>query len=379
MKSRIDNIATQGMSGSPPTTKSPRSWAQVVKACGEPPLSLGTVTSSTPAAPIISPPAEREITIKINDSTMAEAFRNLQPSALRERINATLKESNTPTLTNVCIPAAKRLESGDIRIHTATKADVEVLKHHLERWVPMFGQAARVTTHTYGVRVDSVPTSSMDLDSPQIIQAECKKMMAANHANIPNCQITYIAWLTLEGKKKRFTSMRVEFSTPWDANKAIAGNIFWEGLALPRKRYNRSRRLKQCFKCCKYGHIGSQSNTTPQTRENITLASRSQFSSSLPRTQTQKKRYRAGSSDRRAASPEAGEARKRSVSTRGRRISHTEKGQSLQASQIARTQRGQGRPSMRNRAEPIVVSSSRTNQVNNAGQAAPNDTTMQDE
>jgi len=105
----------------------------VVAACGEPPLSPGTVTSSTPAAPIISPLAEREITIKINDGTMAEAFRNLQPSALRDRVNATLKESNTPTLTNISIPAIKRLESGDVRIHTATKADVEVLKHHLER------------------------------------------------------------------------------------------------------------------------------------------------------------------------------------------------------------------------------------------------------
>lgn len=133
VKSRIDNIASQRVLGSPPLTKSPRSWAQVVAAYGEPPLSLETVTSSTPAAPIISPLAEREITIKINDGTMAEAFRNLQPSILRERVNATLKESNTPTLTNVYIPAAKRLESGDIRIYTAIKADTEVLKHHPER------------------------------------------------------------------------------------------------------------------------------------------------------------------------------------------------------------------------------------------------------
>ncbi|TKA77914.1 hypothetical protein B0A49_04305 [Cryomyces minteri] len=175
-----------------------------------------------PAAPVISPLAEREITIKINDAMMAEAFRNLQPAALKERVNTTLRESNTPTLINICIPAAKRLESGDIRIHTATRADAEVLKHHYERWIPMFGNAARVITHTYGVRVDSVPTSSINLDSPQSIQAECKKMMAANHANIPNCNITYVAWLTPEGKKKRFTSVRVEFSTPWDANKAIA-------------------------------------------------------------------------------------------------------------------------------------------------------------
>jgi hypothetical protein len=50
----------------------------------------------------------------------------------------------------------------------------------------------------------------------------------------------------------------VEFTTPEDANKVIDEGLIWQGEPFQCERYDRQCRLKQCYKCQKYGHIGTQ-------------------------------------------------------------------------------------------------------------------------
>lgn len=49
----------------------------------------------------------------------------------------------------------------------------------------------------------------------------------------------------------------VEFMNPQAANKAIDLGIIWDATVLRTRIYDRSARIKQCYNCQKYGHIGS--------------------------------------------------------------------------------------------------------------------------
>lgn len=52
--------------------------------------------------------------------------------------------------------------------------------------------------------------------------------------------------------------MIIEFTKPEDANKIIDEGLVWQGELFQCERYERQCRLKQCFKCQRYGHIGTQ-------------------------------------------------------------------------------------------------------------------------
>jgi hypothetical protein len=50
----------------------------------------------------------------------------------------------------------------------------------------------------------------------------------------------------------------VEFTRPEDANKIIDEGLIWQGEVFQYERYDRQCRLKQCYKCQRYFHIGTQ-------------------------------------------------------------------------------------------------------------------------
>lgn len=57
-------------------------------------------------------------------------------------------------------------------------------------------------------------------------------------------------------------SVIVEFSRAEDANKIIDEGLIWKGEVFQCERYDRKCRLRQCFRCHTYGHIGTQCKAT---------------------------------------------------------------------------------------------------------------------
>ena len=53
-----------------------------------------------------------------------------------------------------------------------------------------------------------------------------------------------------------------EAPAPRLAYKIIDEGLVWQGELFQCERYERQCRLKQCFKCQKYGHIGTQCKAT---------------------------------------------------------------------------------------------------------------------
>jgi hypothetical protein len=79
-----------------------------------------------------------------------------------------------------------------------------------------------------------------------------------NQPFIPRAEIKYVGWLTRNATSKSASSVIIEFTKPEDANKIIDEGLVWQGELFQCERYERQCRLKQCFKCQKYGHIGTQ-------------------------------------------------------------------------------------------------------------------------
>jgi hypothetical protein len=72
--------------------------------------------------------------------------------------------------------------------------------------------------------------------------------------------VTYVGWLTREGKRKSTSSLIVEFATKQQANRAIREGMVLNAMQHDCELYDRSCKLKQCFRCQEYGHIGTQCN-----------------------------------------------------------------------------------------------------------------------
>lgn len=87
-----------------------------------------------------------------------------------------------------------------------------------------------------------------------------KQMLADNRTVIPNAKILYVGWLTKEVLLKHVSSIVVEFTESEAANAIIYAGMAWDCQIYHCQLYDRSCRIKQCFRCYKYGHIGTQCN-----------------------------------------------------------------------------------------------------------------------
>ena len=83
-------------------------------------------------------------------------------------------------------------------------------------------------------------------------------MLQENKPFIPNAGIKYIGWLSRTSATKSASSVVVEFTRAQVANKIIDEGLIWQGEVFQCELYDRSCRLRQCFSCQAYGHIGTQ-------------------------------------------------------------------------------------------------------------------------
>jgi hypothetical protein len=231
------------------------SWAQVAaQATGPPPLpQLATQDKHKPRdQTTVTAYKDRVVTVKLKDHGIAQRFRAQSAVKTRENVETAIL---TQTATRMIrIVAAHQLKSGDIQIFTNTTAEAAQLKANRE-WLRGLGEHAELIVPTYGVIVHGIPTHSINMKEPA---TAIQQMLADNHTVVPDAEITYIGWLTKESHLKRASSIVVEFTEPEMANAIIYAGMVWDGQVHQCQLYDRACRIKQCFRCYNYGHIGTQ-------------------------------------------------------------------------------------------------------------------------
>jgi hypothetical protein len=237
------------------------SWAQVAaQAKGSqlppPPVSLDTQTSRS--QPPVTAYKDRAVTVKLKDHGVAQRYRTNPAVWTRRQIETFVH--NNPATKSVKIVAAHQLKSGDIQIYTSNAAEAIQLTEN-RGWTRGLGEQAELIVPTYGVIAHGISTKSINVKNHS---ATTQQILADNSTIIPNADIPYVGWLTKESPLKRASSIVLEFTDPEKANAMIYAGMAWDSQIHPCQLYDRSCRVKQCFRCYNYGHIGTQCSA-PQT------------------------------------------------------------------------------------------------------------------
>ncbi|EDN04471.1 predicted protein [Histoplasma mississippiense (nom. inval.)] len=128
-------------------------------------------------------------------------------------------------------------------------------RSRITEWVSGLGEHAELIVPTYGVITHGISTSTINIKDQK---ATIQQILADNYTVIPKAEISYVGWLTRESPLKRASSIVVEFTDPEMANAIIYAGMAWDGQIHTCQLYDRACRVKQCFRCYNYGHIGTQ-------------------------------------------------------------------------------------------------------------------------
>lgn len=239
--------------------RSAATWAQVAAhAKGSPPLPPPVFHNATSNKnqTTVTAYKDRTITVKLKDNGIIQRHRTRPASWTKQQIETAVR--NNSATTSIKVVAAHQLKSGDIQIVANTTEEAKKLKEN-QGWIKSLGENAELIVPTYGVIVHGIPTNSLNIkDQEPTIQ----QMLADNHTVIPNAKISFIGWLTKEAPLKRASSIVVEFKEPEMANAIIYAGMVWDGQIHQCQLYDRACRVKQCFRCYNYGHIGTQCNAS---------------------------------------------------------------------------------------------------------------------
>ncbi|OWT43401.1 hypothetical protein VFPPC_18544 [Pochonia chlamydosporia 170] len=234
------------------------SWAQVAaQAKGSappPPMPQGMTTTKTQST--VTAYKDRVVTVKLKDHGISQRYRMHPAAWIRQQVEAAIHGNSTTKAIKVV--AAHQLKSGDIQIFTSTTAEATQLKES-KGWISGLGEHAELIVPTFGVIAHGIPTNSINIKDQK---ATIQQMLADNYTVIPNAKISYTGWMTKEATLKRASSIVVEFTEPEMANAVIYAGMAWDGQIHQCQLYDRACRIKQCFRCYNYGHIGTQCNAS---------------------------------------------------------------------------------------------------------------------
>jgi hypothetical protein len=235
------------------------SWAQVAaqaKGSPFPPPPVPQGVHNTKTQPTVTAYKDRVVTIKLKDQGIVQRYRTHPAAWTRRQVETSIHDNAATKLVKVV--AAHQLKSGDIQIFTSTTAEAIQLKEN-KGWIWGLGEQAELIVPTYGVIVHGISTSSINIKDQK---ATIQQMLADNYTVIPRTEISYVGWLTKESTLKRASSIVVEFTDPEMANAIIYAGMVWDGHIHQCQLYDRACRVKQCFRCYNYGHIGTQCNAS---------------------------------------------------------------------------------------------------------------------
>jgi hypothetical protein len=241
-----------------------RSYAQAAAGASPPAHTVSSHSSaSSPGATPSELSKDREVIIKLPDPGAVQTFRRLRAVEIKNRAEKARvkasKETLAATLASVQFVAARQLKSGDLSLSLRTAQEAEIARCH-PSWATAFHQKAIVRLPTWGVVVHDVQVKSIgDLGDPQESKRVSDQLLAENRFTWGNdaAKIVHITWLTNRPINKKSSALVIEFSTPQAANKAINEGTIWDSTILTTVLYDRSARIRRCFKCQQYGHIGS--------------------------------------------------------------------------------------------------------------------------
>jgi hypothetical protein len=234
-------------------------WAQIAaqaKGAPAPPPPAPQGRPNTKAYSTVTAYKDRVVIVKLKDYGIAQRYRTQPAIWIRQKVESSVRDNIATKLVKVV--AAHQLKSGDIQIFTSTTAEATQLKQN-RGWIKGLGEHAELVVPTYGVIVHGIPTNSINIKDQK---ATIQRIIADNYTVIPNAQISHIGWLTKEAATKRASSIVVEFTDPETANAIIYAGMAWEGRIHQCQLYDRACRVKQCFRCYNYGHIGTQCNAS---------------------------------------------------------------------------------------------------------------------
>ncbi|KAF9733767.1 hypothetical protein PMIN01_08110 [Paraphaeosphaeria minitans] len=213
----------------------------------------GAYNTQSPKGP--SAQAQREVIVNIRDSSTVQSLRVMNPRNLKAHVERAIEQSGNENIVHIKIVSSNQLKSGDLSIKTANSKEVEALQQFADDWVHRISAQATVRIPTYGVIVHGIRTSTLDMDK---FEENRTQILQDNKPFIPRAEIKHIGWLTRNAPTKAASSITIEFTKAEDANKIIDEGLVWQGEVFQCERYERQCRLKQCYKCQKYGHIGTQ-------------------------------------------------------------------------------------------------------------------------
>ena len=217
----------------------------------------GIPNTQAPKMPSVQ--TQREVVVNIKDPTTIQSLRAMNPRNLNAHVERAIAQSGNENIVRIKVLSSNQLKSGDLSIKTASSNEVEALKQFADDWVHRIGNRATIRISTYGIIAHSIRTSTMDMTKFEEIRDQ---ILQDNRPFIPQADIKYIGWLTRNARTKAASSVIIEFSRPEDANKIIDEGLIWQGEVFQCERYERQCRVKQCFKCQHYGHIGTQCKAT---------------------------------------------------------------------------------------------------------------------
>jgi hypothetical protein len=226
----------------------------------QPPGASAKTWANIAATPITSthrtPERAKQVTVKITDPVSIGVLRSTSEKDLKQRITTAILSNPATSHLSKDIAAVRQLKSGDITIYTSTETGAKSLTEDTNGWESALGTNSKIIHRTYGVMVHGVPTRGTDIgNQAQLIE----QILQENSYAIREAKIRYTGWLSLKAARaKEYTTLIIEFSTPEAANQALDGGLVLNSRMHQCELYDRACRIKQCFNCHKYGHIGSQ-------------------------------------------------------------------------------------------------------------------------
>ena len=156
------------------------------------------------------------------------------------------------------ITAVLPLRSRDIMLSVQSIQMREELEKRGREWTRCLGTTVKVLRQTFPVMMHGFPkseTEGRDGDGLATLLVQHNQRHLKNPEIIGVTVVRPAKERTAPGGIKKHCSLIIEFPTPEAANDAVvSGMVFYGGLKLV-EFYDRTARLRQCFRCQRYGHI----------------------------------------------------------------------------------------------------------------------------
>jgi hypothetical protein len=194
----------------------------------------------------------REILVKLNETSAEKQNQKATTQEVKEKVNNTLRNIQDREIQKIQVIAVKRHASGDLTLFTTDRDSTERLIAHRDSWQKALGEKAEVRVPSYGILVHGVSTQTEAHN-----RLEIEDQIQWNNPSLEKACVTYSGWLKRNVGEKRASTMVVEFDREEDADHAILNGIVLGAQIFACEYYDRACKARQCFRCQKYGHIGT--------------------------------------------------------------------------------------------------------------------------